>query len=82
MNKAECLERAGKAKAEAAAATKRAALYAVTFGGNDALSLSEMERVSAANDAAREWEAVAKLHPKTRAALIRANRLPVSMFGF
>ena len=80
MDKTACLSYADKAKAEAKAATERAALYAVTFGGSDPVTTSEMQRVDAANKAAAQWEALAKMHHKTRARELRFGTFP--MVGF
>lgn len=82
MNKADCIAYADRCRAAAEEAAKRAALFAATFGGDDELAKRALQRVERDNDAAREWDKVAAMHPQTRAKLLRDNALPSEMFGY
>jgi len=82
MNKAQALQKAIAARHAAKLAIARHALYATTFGGNDALTQHAMLEHDVAIEAHNKWMDVALMHPKTRASLIRKQALPAFMFGY
>jgi hypothetical protein len=82
MNKAQALQKAIAARHAAKLALARHALYATTFGGNDALTQHAMLEHDVAIEAHNKWMDVALMHPKTRASLIRKQALPAFMFGY
>ena len=82
MNKAQALEKAQAARHAAKLALARHALYATTFGGNDALTQHAMLEHDVAIEAHNKWMDVALMHPKTRASLICRQALPTFMFGY
>lgn len=82
MTPTECLEQVAKAEKALTAAINREALYAVTFGGADPLTVAAHDEVSRCNRAIRTWSDMAVMHPKTRAAALRNKTLPAEVFGF
>jgi len=82
MNKAQAIEKAAAARHAAKLALARHALYATTFGGNDALTQHAMLEHDVAIEAHNKWMDVAFMHPSTRANLIRKQSLPAFMFGY
>ena len=82
MTKQEALARAEAARHAATVKQATVALYAVTFGGNDKLTQDAMLDADVATEAAIKWEWVARLHPASRAKLLRDKSLPAFMFGF
>jgi hypothetical protein len=82
MNKTQAIEKAAAARHAAQLALARHALYATTFGGNDALTQHAMLEHDVAIEAHNKWMDVAFMHPKTRASLIRKQALPAFMFGY
>jgi hypothetical protein len=82
MNKTQALQKAEAARHAAKLAIARHALYATTFGGNDALTQHAMLEHDVAIEAHNKWMDVALMHPKTRASLIRKQALPTFMFGY
>jgi hypothetical protein len=82
MNKQQAIEKAAAARHAAQLALARHALYATTFGGNDALTQHAMLEHDVAIEAHNKWMDVAFMHPSTRANLIRKQALPAFMFGY
>jgi len=82
MNKAECIRRAENARHEQKARNASAAIYAVAFGGNSDLAQKAFLDADIAGEAARKWDWLANIHPKSREALIRRGDLPDFMFSF
>jgi len=82
MNKKQALDKAIAARHAAKLALARHALYATTFGGNDALTQRAMLEHDVAIEAHNKWMDVALMHPSTRARVIRTQSLPTFMFGY
>lgn len=82
MTKNECLERAARARHESKVAAESAALYALTFGGNDKLTQDAFLRSDVAAEAAKKWEQIAEWNPATRNAAMRKQQLPAFIFGY
>ena len=82
MNKIDCIRKAEAARHAAKLALSRHALYATTFGGNDALTQAALLEHDTALEAHNKWMDVALMHPSTRARLIRDQSLPSFMFGY
>ncbi len=82
MKKAEAIKKAEAARHAAKLALARHALYAVTFGGNDALTQAALTEHDVAIEAHNKWMDVAQMHPSTRAHVVREQLLPPWMFGW
>ena len=82
MTKTQAIEKAIAARHAAQWALHRHALYATTFGGNDALTQRAMLEHDVAIEAHNKWMDVALMHPSTRARVIRTQSLPAFMFGY
>jgi hypothetical protein len=82
MTKIEALNKAEAARHAAKLALTRHALYATTFGGNDALTQAALLEHDVALEAHNKWMDVAQMHPRTRDSLIRKQSLPSWMFGY
>jgi len=82
MTKTEAIQHAAAARHAAKLALARHALYATTFGGDDALTQAALVEHDAAIEAHNKWMDVAHLHPKTRDSLLRKKALPSFMFGY
>lgn len=80
ITKTDCINRANKARHGAKVANTTAALYAVTFGGNDSMTQKAFQDADVAIEVAKKWEQLAALHPATRAKLFRSNTLPSYLF--
>lgn len=80
MNKQTALNYSIKALLLRDDAIYRAAVLSVTFGSADALTIVAFADADKFAAVSRRWEAVALLHPATRAKLIRDMSLPAEMF--
>jgi len=81
MTKQEAIARAEAARHGAKVLAARVALYATTFGGNDKLTQAAMLEHDVAIEVHDKWMHVARMHPRTRARLIRTQALPAYMFA-
>lgn len=82
MTKHEALCRAEAARHAAKVIAARVALYATTLGGADKLTQDAMLEHDVAIEVHHKWLDVAKMHPRTRARLIRTRALPAYMFTY
>ena len=82
MNKREALEHAAAAAHACKVISARIARYSATFGYDAPLTQDALLERDAAYEVCIKWKRIAALHPSTRAAMTRQNRVPAFMFTY
>lgn len=82
MNKSEALEHAAAAAHACKVISARVALYGATFGHDDPMTQDALLERDVAYEVCIKWQRIAALHPSTRAAMTRHNRVPAYMFTY